>query len=217
MEIAVLNLEEVQQALREAPGLAFQYVGSELKRAQNRVRRKFLRERMSGPPGIRGGEWKRQYQRHVKTRLEGTDLGSLAARMRLSRFLALHETGGELTSHPKGADMLRLPIGERRGLAFHGVRFQREPGTGYLTGLIFLRRPGKSPILAEKVGEALIPRYVLKGRFTIKPRLGFRQNVAANWPAEYPKLREALGRAMSVALERRMKALTGFVQQVANA
>lgn len=216
LDYHVFNLEEVRQALGEAPELGFRYVGGELKRAQNRVRRKFVKDRMSGPPGIRGGEWRRQYTRHIRATVEGSDLGSLTARLRLSRFLALHETGGVLMAHNKGADMLRLPIGDRRGLDFRGVRFQREAGTGRLRGLIFIRRGALPPLLAEKVGEQLIPRFVLKGRVTIKPKLGFRENVLAHWPAEFPMLRQALGRAMRVAFERRVKAVASMVQQAAN-
>lgn len=214
LTVETINIDALLRAMAEAPDLAATYLKQEMGRSANRVRRRFIAQRMSGPPGITGGAWRRQ-KWHVRTKAEGRELVDLAALVDISRFLAIHETGGVITAHNKGADMLRLPIGERRGIAFRGVRFEREPGTGYLKGLIFIRRPGKAPLLAEKHADgSLTPRYVLKGRVTIKPRLGFRQTIQAEWPQEYPKLRDTLGRAMSVAIARRMKTLNQAVQTV---
>lgn len=209
IKVQTINFEEVTAAFRAAPDLAARYLKTEMLRATARVRKRFIRERMSGPPGIKGGEWKRQHKRHIKYWTVGTDLNSLQSGIRISRFLGLHEYGGTITAQHKGRDMLRLPIGPRWKLptrgGFDGNRIK---------GLIFIRRPGKAPLLVEKVGGELIPRFVLKGRVVIKARLGFKETVLREWPKEFPKLQETLHRAMRVSLDQRMKAASAFVQRM---
>jgi hypothetical protein len=207
--VQAINFEEVRQAFAEAPDLAYRYLRTEMHRATARVRRRFMAQRMHGPPGIRGGEWLKQHKRHLKYWTAGQGLGSLQSGIRISRFLAQHEFGGVVTAQHKGRDMLRIPIGPRWKLptrgGFDGNRIH---------GLIFIRRPGKAPLLAEKVGEQLIPRFVLKGRVVMKARLGFKETVLREWPLEFPKLQEALHRAMRVSVEQRMKAVSALVQRL---
>lgn len=207
--VQTVNFEEVAQAFAAAPALAARYLKTEMHRATARVRKRFMAQRMHGPPGIKGGEWLKQHKRHIKYWTAGNDLGSLQSAIRIDRFLALHEFGGVITAQHKGRDMLRLPIGPRWKLptrgGFDGNRIK---------GLIFIRRPGKAPLLAEKVGSQLIPRFVLKGRVVIKARLGFADTVLLEWPKEFPKLEAALQRAVRVSLDQRMKAASAFVQRL---
>ena len=209
VHVQTINIEEVTAAFAAAPELAHRYLKSEMHRATARVRKRFMQERLNGPPGIQGGEWKRQHKRHIKYWTAGRDLASLQSGIRLSRFLTLHETGGTIRAQHKGRDMLRIPIGPRWKLptrgGFEGNRIK---------GLIFIRRPGKSPLLAEKVAGSIVPRFVLKGRVVIKARLGFRETVQREWPAELPKLEAALHRAVRVALDQRIKAASAFVQRL---
>lgn len=209
IKVETVNLDEIQQAFAAAPELTTRYVKGEMARATARVRKRFMAQRMSGPPGIRGGEWKKQHKRHIKFWTAGKDLNSLQSGIRLSRFLTLHETGGTITAHKKGRDMLRLPIGERRKLptrgGFDGNRIK---------GLFFLRRNGKAPLLVKKVDGKIIPRFVLKGRVVIKARLGFAQTVQQEWPKEFPKILEAAHRALRVSIDQRMKAASAFVTRL---
>jgi hypothetical protein len=209
IQVEAINFAEVAQAFREAPELATRYLKSEMLRATARVRKRFMALRMHGPPGIQGGAWLKQHKRHIKYWVAGTGLASLQATIRIDRFLGLHESGGVITAHNKGRDMLRIPIGPRWKLptrgGFDGNRIK---------GLIFIRRPGKSPLLAEKVGDQLIPRFVLKGRVVVKARLGFKETVLKEWPTEFPKLQEALHRALRVSLDQRMKDASAFVTRL---
>lgn len=210
IKVQTINFDEVLKALQEAPTLAQRYLKSEMHRATARVRKRFMRQRMSGGAGIKGGEWKRQHKRHIKYWTIGNDLASLQSGIRISRFLGLHEFGGVVTARHKGRDMLRIPIGKRMRLptrgGFDGNRIH---------GLVFIRRPGKAPLLAQKDGAKLIPRFVLKGRVVMKARLGFRETVEREWPNEFPKLQAALHRAVRVTLDQRMKAAASFLQRVA--
>lgn len=209
IKVETVNFDEIQQAFAAAPELTFRYVKGEMARATARVRKRFMAQRMSGPPGIRGGEWKKQHKRHIKFWTAGRDLTSLQSGIRLSRFLTLHETGGTITAHKKGRTMLRLPIGERWKLptrgGFDGNRIK---------GLFLLRRTGKAPLLVQKVDGKIIPRFVLKDRVVIKARLGFATTVQKEWPAEFPKLLEAAHRALRVSMDQRMKAASAFVQRL---
>lgn len=213
VQIETVNFQELQQAFDAAPDLAARFLKTEMLRATARVRKRFITARLNGPPGIKGGAWKKQHKRHIKYWTAGRDLNSLQSGIRLSRFLTLHETGGTITAHKKGRDMLRLPIGERWKLPTRGGFDKDSSGvmTNKITGLFLLRRPGKSPLLAEKVGDQVIPRFVLKGRVVIKPRLGFVQTVQREWPKEFPKLVETATRALRVSMEQRMKAASAFV------
>jgi len=210
IKVDSINFDEVAQAFAEAPELAARYLKTEMFRATARVRKRFMAQRMSGPPGINGGVWKKQHKRHIKYWTIGNELSSLQSGIRISRFLTPHEFGGPVTAQNKGRDMLRIPIGDRKKLPTRGG-FDED---GHIRGLIFIRRPGKSPLLAEKIGGQLIPRFVLKGRVVMKARLGFRDTVEREWPKEFPKMIDALHRAMRVSLEQRMKSASAFVQRL---
>lgn len=209
IKVETVNFQELQAAFAAAPDLTARYVKGEMARATARVRKRFIAQRMSGPPGIRGGVWKKQHKRHIKFWTAGRDLNALQSGIRISRFLTLHETGGTITAQHKGRDMLRIPIGERWKLptrgGFDGNRIK---------GLFFLDRPGKSPLLVQKVGDQVIPRFVLKGRVVIKAKLGFAQTVQREWPKEFPKILEAAERAVRVSMEQRMKAASAFVSRL---
>ena len=211
LKIETLNFEALQQAFQAAPDLAAKYMQSEMQRATARVRKRFMAQRLNGPPGIKGGVWRKQHKRHIKFWTAGTSLESLQSGIRISRFLGLHETGGVLMAKHKDRDMLRIPIGPTR------YRLPTRGGfdeNGRIKGLVFLRRKGKPPLLAEQVGDKLVPRFVLKGRVVMKAKLGFRETVTREWPKEFPKLNETLQRAMRVAMEQRMRAASAFVQRI---
>ena len=207
--VQTINFEEVQEAFKAAPALGTQYLKTEMRRATARVRKRFMAQRMHGPPGIQGGEWLKQHKRHIKYWVAGNDMASLQATIRIDRFLAVHEFGGVVTAHNKGRDMLRIPIGPRWKLPTRGgFEWNR------IKGLIFIYRSGKSPLLAEKIGDTLIPRFVLKGRVVMKARLGFKDTILREWPNEFPKLLDALHRAMRFSLDQRMKAASAFVSRL---
>lgn len=209
LTVTPVNFDEVAAAFRDAPGLAGQYIGTEMLRATARVRKRFIEKRLNGPPGIKGGVWKKQSKRHVKYWVAGKTLEAMQATIVISRFLALHETGGKIEAYKKGRKALRIPIGDKFRLSTRGS-FDDD---GHIRGLVYIPRPGKSPILAEKVGDEIIPRFALVKSVTIKPRLGFKETVSQEWPKEFPKIAAAMHRAVSVALDRHMKAIGSVVQR----
>lgn len=105
----VINVEELSRALGEAPRLVTRNVKNELGRFAKRVRRKVIRERLNGSPGINGGQFKRG--KHVQGFVTGTDLASLKAVNKISRILRVHEEGGVITA--KGGGYLVLSVKNR--------------------------------------------------------------------------------------------------------
>lgn len=99
-----INFDELSRALATAPGLVQRNVKSELGRFAKRVRRKVIRERMNGAPGIVGGQFKKG--KHIQGFVTGTDLASLKAVNKISRILRVHEEGATITA--KGGGFLFL-------------------------------------------------------------------------------------------------------------
>lgn len=117
----VINVQELSRALGDAPKLVQRNVKSEMLRFVRRVRRKTIRERMNGRPGIDGGQFKRG--KHVQGFVTGTDLASLKAVNKISRILRVHEEGGVIT--PKQGEWLFLSRKNRvkgQGKIFARVR-----------------------------------------------------------------------------------------------
>jgi hypothetical protein len=209
LKIETFNFDAVQQAFRAAPDLAAKYLKTEMLRATKRVRKRFMAQRLNGPPGINSPEARRNRTKHIRFWTAGNSLDSLQSGIRISRFLGIHETGGVITAKHKGRQMLRVPIGKRFRLPTRGgVDGNR------IKGLFLLRRKNAAPLLVEKVGEEIIPRFVLKDRVVMKARLGFAETVRREWPKEFPKLNETLQRAMRVAMEQRMQRASAFVQRL---
>lgn len=96
----VINVRELQQALEQAPRLVQRNVKGEMLRFARRVRRKVIRERMNGAPGINGGQFKKG--KHVQAFVTGSDLVNLKAVNKISRILRVHEDGGAITARGGG-------------------------------------------------------------------------------------------------------------------
>ncbi|MDH5738739.1 MAG: hypothetical protein OEY77_00270 [Nitrospira sp.] len=118
----VINFDELRHAFESAPRLVHRNVKTELVRFAKRVRRKTIRERLNGPPGIKGGQLKRG--KHVRGFTTGSDLASLKAVNKISRVLRVHEEGH--TFHPtRGAEWiyLRKKTGQKgKGAIFARVK-----------------------------------------------------------------------------------------------
>lgn len=94
------NFEELQRALSQAPSLTGAFVKREFQLTARRVRRRVIRERMNGAPGIDGGQFKKG--KHVQGFVTGNDLASLKAVNKISRILRVHEEGGTIVAKDGG-------------------------------------------------------------------------------------------------------------------
>ena len=90
-----INFDELKRALALAPALVTRNVKGELGRFAKRVRKTVIRERLSGRPGIDGGQFTRG--KHIQGFATGSDLSTLKAVNKISRILRVHEEGGIIT------------------------------------------------------------------------------------------------------------------------
>lgn len=188
-----INMEELMRALDLAPGLVHRNVKSEMLRFSRRVRRKVIRERLNGRPGLNGGQFKKG--KHVNAFTTGNDLLSLKSVVLVSRVLRIHEEGGVIA----GPVAIRL----QKGLP---IDPRKVPG--------LFKLPGK-PALAVKEGNGIRVLYLLRRGVKIPARLGLQ----AIWRRELPdglsKIGVAVQRALREAMDKQMKAVSGFIQRVA--
>lgn len=119
LNATAVNIEELRQAFDDAPKDTFRFVKQELFRFARRTRKKLIRERMQGAPGIKGGVLARGG--NVKAFQTGTDLGSLKAVNKISRILRTHEEGH--TFRPVRGEFLFLS--KKNGKAGQGRIFAR--------------------------------------------------------------------------------------------
>jgi len=167
-----LNIEELQAALGDAPTETYRFVKQELFRFARRTRKKLIRERMQGAPGIKGGVLAKGG--NVKAFQAGSDLPSLKAVNKISRVLRTHEEGHTFT-----------PV------------------------------KGSYLFLSRKTGKSGKGRIFARVRsVTISARLGFETLWEREVPDGQTRVHDAMERALRVAMEKRMKAITGAVQGV---
>lgn len=119
INVKAVNIDELIAALNDAPTETARFVKTELFRFARRVRRKLIRERMQGAPGIKGGVLARGG--NVKGFQTGSDLPSLKAVTKISRILRTHEEGH--TFRPVKAAALFLS--KKTGKAGQGKIFAR--------------------------------------------------------------------------------------------
>lgn len=180
----------------------------------------FIKARLSGRPGLNRvtGALIRSFRVGRSPKGEPLDriVSWLASR---SRYASIHETGG--TIRPKRRRALAIPLpaaltgaGAVKGEAVRvmpetqkvgGVTFRKgERSLRARTDLIYIKRlGGKSPLLVKKVGDRIIPMYVLKSSVKIPARMKF-YDTFRSWSG-----RPAALRFFSSALRRLFERLWG--------
>lgn len=98
-----------RDALQIAPDITVKYVRSEISRHLNRFRKRMVKERMSGLPGIDGGKMRDRKNKNLRVWIHGKTKESLAGYAKISRFLRYHEEGRTIV--PKRGDYLYIKEG----------------------------------------------------------------------------------------------------------
>lgn len=109
LKVSHVNFEELQAALLESPDVAYQFLNRQLATEGNRFKKRFIAERLSGG----GITWAAAQASGGATKVDvsGTDLESLALRIRTARWLLSHEIGATIT--PKsGHEWLYIRTGK---------------------------------------------------------------------------------------------------------
>lgn len=84
-----------RSALLAAPDLAYKFVRGELIRIGQRFKKKFIKDRMTGRPGINAPRLGNVKHKHVNAWVDGKNrqLGSLVLSAKIGRILKAHEEG----------------------------------------------------------------------------------------------------------------------------
>ncbi len=114
LTVEVVNLEDIMQALLDAPDESAKLFKERLTRFNRTMKSRFIRRRMRG----QGIKWSgvKSVGGNVRTKVVGTGM-ALQASTKLSRFLSIHERGG-LIVPKKGAYLTTRshPGGKAQGL-----------------------------------------------------------------------------------------------------
>ncbi|WP_447979082.1 hypothetical protein [Candidatus Nitrospira bockiana] len=107
----VVNLPEFVEGIAEGHKLQLSFQRGELKRGGKRVRRQFIRESLSGRPGIKGGAFKKGKQ--IFSFVKGASASDLAVHVGISRAIRVHEEG--YTFKPLHGDRLYIRAAAKGG------------------------------------------------------------------------------------------------------
>lgn len=97
--------DTLRTALLAAPELTVRFVRQELIRFSKRFKRKFIRERMRGRPGIDAPRLSQG--KHVATWVDGKTIGTLTAHAKIGRILKVHEEGRTIQARGGGYLFIR--------------------------------------------------------------------------------------------------------------
>jgi len=209
--LEAFNLEEFQQVLEAVPREAFSFIRREHKLLARRARKGFIRERMSGPPGINWGHGRNAKKVGGNVLAVQKDKGTIDSMLiwfRISSFLAAHEHGHTFTA--KSGGNLAIPLS---GTRTRDGRLPYKP-SGVRGIYEYGQRPFRIPntnILAVSVNGKLIPLYSLHRSIRIPARLGFLAFMRGQLPEFKARTEDALRRAFKVAIERRVKSIARSV------
>lgn len=152
VSVQAVNLVELGQAMRDAPKETLTFLKQDFSRFGARFIKKFKRERLSGPPGIKGGPWARARDKNARafasTSGPGEPLENLRVVAKLSRLLRPHETGATIT--PKKGQYLYLS--KKTGKAGQGKIFAR------VTAVKIPARLGFVEMFKAESARDLVPR-----------------------------------------------------------
>jgi len=94
----LVNGKEFVEGLNNADKLSLRYMRTEMKRGAQRIRKLFIKEQLSGAPGIKAGKLAKG--KNIWTYVQGETHKSLAGKIGISRILHTHEKG--ITIKAKG-------------------------------------------------------------------------------------------------------------------
>lgn len=122
LTVTPINFTEVEQALKAASDISARFAKTALFRFARRVAKRTKTEYLSGPPGIKGGVWKRIKDKNVRGFTAGKDLSDLRAVNTVSRVVRTHVEGAVITAKGRGFLFLSRKSGKGSGKVFARVK-----------------------------------------------------------------------------------------------
>jgi hypothetical protein len=149
VSLVVLNAKELVKGFELSKVLSQRYGRSELSRGGKRVVKQFKMTNLSGPPGIKGGQFKKGKHVFSFPRFGTVDDVTVG----ISRILRVHEEGA--TIEPKKAKALFLS--QKTGISGKGTIFARMPRVRIPARTHFrLLVAQMAPEIAQKFGAAQV-------------------------------------------------------------
>jgi len=115
-----VGLPEFIRGVERAQILSVRFMRGAFKRGGAQVRRRFIREQLSGRPGIKGGELKKG--KNVFAHVYGDSLDTIGVQVGISRILHVHEKGMTISSRGGGPLFLQKRSKGQRTLFVKGSK-----------------------------------------------------------------------------------------------
>lgn len=215
VSVEAVGIDTIIRAMKAAPDITYRYVGGEFKRGANRFRKELIKGW--------GIKWSgsKKVGKNVRAIVEGDRLESLTARIQLSSFLSMHETGGTMRSEHGS-----LAIALQDGLPYKPMKLGEKlivviakDGKAYLARK--RKAEEKGGALRDKSGKFVSRKfegdlellYKLTSSVQMKPRLGMRTMWDAYVPGFVQRINAAVDRAAKVTFDQNVKMVSGAFQR----
>ena len=192
-----IDTRKLEKAIRAVPNALRIELGKEFDHIQRSFLGTFRKERLQGPPGIRGDGRAGLFGTFVRTMLVSPTIEGMGFEIfTLSKVAKRHEVGGKVTA--AGGGNLAVPLSMRTKMfSARGKLKKKYKDPSKLRNIFEIVSKGKT-YLAQKTGGEVKPLYVLKSHVTLKPRLEFYRV----WDSMQNKVFTYLNRGVDKALKK---------------
>ena len=192
-----VDTRKLEKAIRAVPNALRHELGKEFDHIQRSFLGTFRKERLQGPPGIRGDGRKGLFGTFVRTMLVSPTIEGMGLEIfTTSEVAKKHEVGGKVTA--SGGSRLAVPLSMRTKMfSARGKLKKKYKDPGKLKNTFEIVSKGKT-FLAQNIGGEVKPLYVLKRSVTLKPRLEFYRV----WDSMQNKVFTYLNRGVDKALKK---------------
>jgi len=192
-----VDTRKLEKAIRAVPNALRHELGKEFDHIQRSFLGTFRKERLQGPPGVRGDGRKGLFGTFVRTMLVSPTIEGMGLEIfTTSEVAKKHEVGGKVTA--SGGSRLAVPLSMRTKMfSARGKLKKKYKDPGKLKNTFEIVSKGKT-FLAQTIGGEVQPLYVLKRSVTLKPRLEFYRV----WDSMQNKVFTYLNKAVDKALKK---------------
>jgi hypothetical protein len=190
--MALFTPDEFKAAMEKAPAAILAKFDPAMRRhARGFLQGTLVRERLSGPPGLRNRRGAAGLRGSFNFAVEGATLDTWQlVEFSTSKYARIQELGGTVV--PKKGKYLAIPLPAARTAA--GVA---RGGPRSFPNTFFRKSKAGNLLLFQRQGKKSVPLFVLKQWVTLPARLGFY----ATWEKDQQARQQVLARAVAEALE----------------
>jgi hypothetical protein len=146
IQISIPQMPKFLKAILDTPNQELKAMRGEMGRGLKRMRKRFIRTQLQGPPGIKAGKLTRG--KNIFTYVNASSFASFGGKIGISRILHVHEVG--LTIKPKSTGKLYLHVKGKHSPIFAVVSKVVIPARLKFRQLVAAESPG----LLKAVGQS---------------------------------------------------------------